>query len=57
MKEHMSRIESSMTKFEVESSMSKETSIYVKEAKGIADITGSSQDLAGKLSKTCRYII
>ena len=28
----------------------------VKEGEGVASATGSSQDLTGKVSKTCRYI-
>ena len=42
----MSKIKSSAMKFEVEKFNAKETSIYDKRG----------QDLAGKVSKTCRYL-
>jgi len=28
----------------------------IKEGEGVAGATGSSQDLTGKVSKTCRYV-
>ena len=52
----MSKIESSATKFEVKKFNGKGIiSFLAKEGEAVAGATGSSQDLSGNVSKTCRY--
>jgi len=53
----MSKIGSSTTKFEVEKFNGKENfSLWQKKGEGVTGAIRSSQDLAGQVSKICRYV-